>query len=477
MSACPLLSAWPRACAGLAPGLLVAGLALADLAPARYPWRKSLTPPAERVRGVATFLLDEEVFAVADAACANLRLVADGGGEVPYLVRRQTRAVRVIEETRVPVATEALRELADNRLELVVRIPAAHTNRTFCAVRLESRQTDFEKEVVIEGSADRQQWEPLGAGGAIFDYTRFINLRNEEVPFGPSRHPYYRLRIGNITESQRSPFSSLTRERREGVVAREEEHLAFQRRDFRMDAVVFVERAAVECPAQVATQACSTLDFACERDARRKETVVTFKTHRVPLTHVTLDTVTDNFNREVVLETPGAAAGSEWQWICSGTLRRIHLGGVTADTVTLALPGACRAERYRLRIRDMDSPPLEIRGVRLAGEVWAAVFLAEPEPVYHILYGGEGADAPRYDLGAVLAQMPSAAPAVFTPGAQAAHAAYRGGSGRAPVSARTVLVVAIVAAVGVLGWLIVLAVRNVETLGGRPPPTDGIAGS
>jgi len=64
---------------------------------------------------------------------------------------------------------------------------------------------DYEHAVTVAGSADGTQWAPLVADAVIFDYTRFMDIENRDVPAARQCCRQFRIEVGSIADESASP--------------------------------------------------------------------------------------------------------------------------------------------------------------------------------------------------------------------------------------------------------------------------------
>jgi hypothetical protein len=124
-----------------------------------------------------------------------------------------------------------------------------------------------------------------------------------------------------------------------------------------------------------------------------------------PLMKMLLQTPDDNFSRKVRVEmevAPNDTANAEphFQLLSTGSITKIHLPGAEREELALAFPEN-RARRYRLRIENGDSPPLQITAASAFGHEYKLLFLAEPGETYRLEYGGPTLEPAKLDSAAL----------------------------------------------------------------------------
>lgn len=442
--------------------LVLAAAASGPSSAAPFSRHRSVEPPAERRNEVGRFTLDAGVWALADGRFANLRLFDDTGAETPFLVRRSV-PVRLVTRHVLfpqPAPVVAFRELADNRVEFTIeRSPRAPQA---VEIRIESGVRNFEKLVTVHGSTDGASWTPLTRDHAIYDYSRYIDVRNDRVPVPAGPYVRYRIEMGNITERKDSPLVQIVRQTRGGDL--ETETTSFLREPFRIERVLLVEQReeTVNDAAATETAEFDASGLAAVTDARKRQTVVTMDAGGRPVTSLTVVTEDVNFSRAVRLEGCGVDAPDTWQALAAGRISRIRAGRVRVDSMSIGLPET-RCTRLRLTIENEDNPPVAVGGVRLLETRHEALFFPKAGRRYTLACGGRGLEAPRYDVAAVLAPVPSGSADLWTLGEAPASGPAPAARSRFLPSSRTVLVGVLVLVAAVLAVIVARLARHVDT--------------
>ena len=446
----------------LAALLLAAQARAAMPARALFPFVKDLAPPDDRSNTLGVVLVDEDVLAATDNSYANLRVLAEDQSETPFLARTCRVNRRGMQEVEVPMETVSLQTRADNAIEILLRREKdADTPSVF---QFDTQERNFEKSVSIEGSIDGAEWIALAVSRPIFDYSRFLDVRDARIEFPAGPYAQYRIVISNISERAQSPIVQLARDTRDGKLVSEVENTSFRRTDFRVDRIRAFERKPTESRAETITRNYTASGLVVTNDAKEKVTLVTFRTARAPLTEFALLADDPNFSRACTLEaTDTDKDDRSWTQLVTCRLTRVRAGQFQLEDLRLVPGAACRFRAYRLTIRNLDSPPLRITGIAAKGEVHEFVFFADRTHSYRLLYGGEGVPAPQYDIGTVLQNAETATMDAYRAGDQKPSPEYRPGERkRFKLDGRKLMVGAIVLMVGVLAWIVIAAARRLE---------------
>lgn len=447
--------------------ILLLGLALtarAGVEPADFPFYQDVRPPtplpaAEALGGVA---LGDDLLAELNPARSNLRLFEADRREVPFLIRTRTERQTRLEDRLVTVVPQAFRERPDNRAEIVFARPAEAGK--LVALLLHSEQANYEKLVTVSGSPDRQQWTVLAEAQPVYDYTRYIDVRNRRVALPGGDWAFCRVEIANLAEDRKAVFTEVIRQVRGAGAPEvtETETARIRQEPFRVERLeVVLQQERVQAERPVLTRR-AVPEFAVKHDATARVTRVDFVTRRQPVVALWLFPRDRNFIRRVsVAGTDGEGAGAVWEGLANTTVSRIETAG-QEPRLRVDFGSARRFRHYRITLDNQDNPPLEITDVQAETETWEALFFAPGGPL-RLYFGGPFDQAPQYDIGAVLAAGPGVEPQGWTLAPAEKNPGYREPAPPKPArSGKPLLILAIVAMVAVLLVVIAKAAKKVE---------------
>ena len=195
-------------------------------------------------------MLDRDVYAATRADYADLRIHDDGGAEVPYLLeqasQRQTERVR----EHCPSEVVSLRDVNGEYLEIVVKLSdkAPSTGGLTVVTPL----TNYEHRLKVFGLRGDHDWTPLVSDGLIFDYSRYMDVRNGDVNLPANEFRRFKLEIEQVLDRQ-SPFLELADSSNDGRKGQRIEVSQIERRPFRIDRIDLwrtVERQSALKPRQ-----------------------------------------------------------------------------------------------------------------------------------------------------------------------------------------------------------------------------------
>lgn len=442
--------------------------------------QKPVVLPAVAATTLVAVPLDADVHAATADGYGDMRILDAAGVEVPHVVR--DASVTTPERRRVPrtalASQPTVRPLADNGLEITVVIGPGRDAIVPESFTLRTPLHDFEHRVSVSWSADGREWTPVVADALIYDYARFIDVRDVTIrlPPVPERGPAgrYRIVLDDVTQEQQLRLAELTRTLADGEEREVRETTRVERRPFRIDGIEFSYTEQVEQQATPVLADRTIVGFRAVREPGGRATRITVDTRREPVTAFTIATDARNFSRQATVEQPVAADGDgqrrRGRPLATATVTRIDVAGIRREQLTIPLPES-RLGTYDILIDDGDSPPLTVTGVTARGPAREVVFLAEPAAVYRLAYGGELA-APRYDTAAIRAALAARAvaanatlgPEVIVPTPPAAAEPFRLlADGRFQIAVIAILAVILAASL----------FRAAKQLDSRsPPPTD-----
>lgn len=428
----------------------------------RFPYSKDLTPPEEQGGKIGSFELDDELLNATVDGCPNFRIVDADNREMPFLVRDKTEARQTVNRRSFAAQILSLQPLPGNRIELVV--DRDKKSKAPVAAILETRQRNYEKTVSIYGSNTRDEWYKVGGPAPIFDYSKHVDLKNDRVDVSGPRYRYYKFEIANITESQQSPLVRFISETRGGEVAKEIKHTAFERKDFRIESITFVEETREVVEGKRVTRAYPITDLDVSQDEEKQSTVVAFRTVRAPLRSLVLSSDTPNFSRPVIVEArDGDDESAKWKKVASATISRIDLPSIRRESMKISLGGPRRYTQYRARIQNLDSPPINVTGVEVSGGVREVLFFTKPEGEYRAVYGAKDLGVPSYDIASVVRNTVLADTDIYSPGPQQENPDHDPALPSPFAAGRTLFLCAVLAMVLALTWLIARAVKGIES--------------
>jgi hypothetical protein len=449
------------------------GGAAEKAAPFRY--FKTVNNRPSRQEEMLAFELDSDICASTRDRFADLRILDPSGRESPYEIEKSVGTK--MEKARSDVASDVL-SLKEDGGDIEVRVKLRKDSPGADGMTFAIPLRDYERRVVVYGSEDGQQWSGAITEGLLFDYSRYMDVRNLELRLPGNKYREFRIRVENVVQEKESPFLEMTRTKQRGEETQRVERTTIERQPLRIDGIRLWREYDEERAKIAKTTDYAVADMQVTQDAKLKRTVIQVKSRREPLTRFTLRTSDKNFARSVSVEIP-VVEGPRTNWTSVGrsNLMRFSFRSFKKEELTVSFPEQRQTE-YRIVIQDDDNPALKIDGVQAAGNTYRAVFLAEPDRSYNVYYGAARVEAPQYEATTVL----TAIQRKFEPedvelGKQAANPAFNEGADGSLVETLNrpwFLVLAVCVMVVVLGWALFYAGTRVRAADGEAAASQDV---
>lgn len=370
-------------------------------------YAKSIASPALEKEELVSVALDGDVYAATQDGLPDVRVLDASDGETAFILRPATETkstkIRKTWSARKP----KIKLLDGDGLEITVELNEKDPSPR--GMRLVTPLTNFEQQVQVFSSPDGQDWTPILEEGLIFDYSQFMDVRNDalEFPVAPAgaatgwRH--FRIVIDDVTKEQQSQLMELTRRLRGEDETDRSERVTIVRQPFRIDRIEFWSDVDEQRVTGNRTVDYAVKSGAAEQDAEHKQTIIPVMSRREPLTLLRLVTADRNFSRSLRVEVERQRGNaSTWEPMGSANVSRLDFRDVKRENLDVSIPET-RDQNLRLVIDNRDSPPLNVTGVEARGTAYEAVFLADPAAKYRLAYGNAAMEAPSYDTAAVAA--------------------------------------------------------------------------
>ena len=384
--------------------LLVGSTLYAAAGVPEYRWLRDVALPEITTTTLVAVPLDSHFFESTREGWPDVRLRNDRNESVGFLIRAahdtKTRTVR--EFWTAEQASARVDANAGLQVELVRRDKEPAPT----GIRIVTPLRDFEHQVRVESSSDGETWTSAGPASLIFDYSRFVDARNDLVSLDAGAARRFRLTIEDVTAEQESVLKELHRRLRGSDEISRTERTTIARRPFRVDRIEFYRDSERVESSRLKTTDYPATNFTVTQNEKEHQTIVVFDTHREPITEVTVNTTAENVSRETrveveVEETNGQKA---WKAITHGTVTRLSIGTIERDVRTLTIPET-RSIHYRVVNENRDSAPIPITGVELRGPQYQLLFLASPAQKATVEYGSSTAEPGHYDTAALQASL------------------------------------------------------------------------
>jgi len=452
-------------CGLLACLVLGAGLTAGAEEPVRFRFWREVDRGPSKEEEIVAFTLDSDLYAATRDGLPDLRVLDDARVEAPYQIEPDVEYQEDRARQSAQVEVISLREEASS-IEVRLRLPKDYPSAE--GFTFATPQVNYERKVRVFGSDDGATWKPLATDAIIFDYSRYMDVSNRDVPVPPNSFRQFRLVVEDVVDERESPYKELTRSFRGGKEEERKESTRMERRVFRIDRINFFWHVTRQHVQKSKVREYPLAGFEKQEDAANKQTILRVRTRREPLTSFTLVTPGRNFYRRAVVEVPVVRGiNTEWNTIGQATVSNFRFRSVRREQLGIVFPEH-RESEYRVVIHNEDNPPLDITGVKAEGNVYRAIFLAQEGKTYRVFYGSETAPSPKYEAATVLAALREKyQPSEAKLGAEVENAGFQAEPGlgvRNLLNNWYFLGAMICLMVAVLGWGLFRAGRHLEGL-------------
>ncbi len=371
--------------------------------PAAYRFVKEVAGNAVHDEAILGVRLDSDIYASTRENFPDVRVVDSNGQEISYVLEKLTEIQDTTVRRMVTTEVISLHEAQDNQIEVLVQLdkaaPAAGGFTVFTPLK------NYEQKVRVLGSSDGRSWVPLVDNALIFDYSRYMDVSNNDVRLPVNSQRQFKVAIDNVTQEQESPHRLLMRKFSGDAEATRIETTVVNQYSFRINRLSFWHEITSKQMKSARETAYPISKFQTEEDTEAKSTIIHVHTRREPLTKFTLLTDSSNFSRRAVVETPVIqGVRTKWNEVGRATIAAIDFHDFEREELTIKFPEQ-RHEKYRITIANEDNQPLTVTGVTAAGNIYRTKFLVSSDEKYRVLYGSETATSPKYDTATVLTSM------------------------------------------------------------------------
>jgi hypothetical protein len=336
-------------------------LALAAVPSARLPTFERTIEVA--AAGRVLVRLDRDVYEAARADLGDLRVSDESGRDIPYVIDRA-------EPVGLPQARPAIRNRgwsADGAATAVLDFGGRLGKRR---LQLRLSGDNFRRRVSVEGSDDGAGWTILVDEAWVFAVPGREPFRCETVDLPENDFPWLRVVAYPAPDEKGRPAIEDAWVPGDGRPPRREEG--------------------------------KVVRWSEAQDSEARETWLTLDlgARHQPFHAVELDVSDERFFREARVEArrepPTAGGAAWWEEIGRGALYRLEHDGRRRECLRIEAQGRERA--LRVRVRNRDDRPLQLRGVAVRVPVERLLFEAERPGGYRLTYGAPERPAPSYDL-------------------------------------------------------------------------------
>lgn len=405
----------------------------------RFEFIRSIQGPSDG-EGIWRVPLDAQVQNAARRDFADLRVVSDDGTEVACVVRLEAGSEQV-----TPITPAVYnREFVPGKSSSLVLDFGGRAMKN--SLRVSTPGKNFRREVKVEASEDGKQWRLIREQAFLFQAEvgqggRPFSKDEVDLPAGDQR--YLKVWVFNQESDPRKVEI-------ESIGA-----AMIQRDPPTLEPVEISVLSTRENPESKSTElildtgargrVLELLHFSFNDANFQRAVSVEGRDAEVEEVDLPLE---DGGSRRVRREIP-------WQWIASGTVRRVSAGEAPESEEAIRM-GKAGFRFLRIKVYNGDDPALKLREVRGKAVVRSLLFPAASGRHYSLYYGNPRARQPKYDLAQLLPKLEQARVSAASLGAEEKNPAFVTGeaAGGGRVTRRLLLGGALVLVLAVLVWLI-----------------------
>jgi hypothetical protein len=409
--------------------------------------------------------LDSEVYGATRDGFPDVRVLDSSQRLVPFLIQPLAETRIQLTRRSWTASEPVLRPLENNGMEIWISLskdePSPRGLRFFTPLK------NFEQQVQVSAVRDGVEHSLVDAA-LIFDYSQYMDVRHTEIPLPENTDREFRIVVDTLTAEQESPLVELSRSVKGDAEEGRSERTVILRRPFRIDRLEFWTEHHEEISEAKIVRSWPVSGLKVTQDPGNKETHVEFDSRREPLTRLKLVSSGRNFSRRTEVQR---LTRSDWEKIAEATVSVFHVGDFHEEQMTIEIPET-RGEKFRLIVRNGDSPEIPIEGIEAVGTQHQLVFLRQPGQILHMVYGSDTAQVPEHDTAAVsYALARNLDPAAATLGAPSQNpaASPRPFVMKDILNNPFVLGTVVILLVTILGWGLYGASRRIDQM----PRSDG----
>lgn len=306
--------------------------------------------------------IDDEIFSSANKNLSDLRVINQNNQEIPFKIVANNRKVDQIDYYPAKMINNSFISGQFSSVILDVEGDGKLVN----SLTIKTSSENFQRNVKIYGSDDRNNWNVLKSDAYIYDYTDKkgnFKSQNTKVNFSESAFRYLKV---EVSDENGSPI--------------------------KIDSV-YVSK---ETPRNIHEfERSPNFSQKINDKNRSTEILIDLEASGIPANKINIRTEDHNFNREISIYS--SADNDKWKFVDRGYIFRYIMPKFNGESMTIDFSET--HERYlKVEIFNKDNSQLNISGVSVFSTYRELVFPAKENERYRIYYGNKKALYPEYDL-------------------------------------------------------------------------------
>ncbi len=174
------LSRISKLAAAISFGFSLAATPALGAEPVAYRYSKPIEYAGGQTEALLAVPLDSQVYTATRDGYPDLRLLDQAGAETPFLLEKSVEPHSEIVHERHGGGVAGMKPLGAAGIEVLLR--ADKDTPPTDGLTLVTPLADYEQRVQVFGSDDGKNWSPLVQDAAIYDYSRYMDVSNRDIP-------------------------------------------------------------------------------------------------------------------------------------------------------------------------------------------------------------------------------------------------------------------------------------------------------
>lgn len=333
-------------------------ICLADFDLTKWKYYKEINNTKE---GLASFVVDDEMFSGANGNLNDVRIIDDHGKETPYIIiTSQRRSEKKSYEPRMINSSFNSEEGSSAILDFSSNNQGV--NRLIISTSIEN----FKAEVSVFGSDSMGNWNLLKDNLYIYDYNderANFHSKNTTIVF-----PESMFRFLKIVISEESG------------------------KNVKIDSVIGYKYEIESAREMIRRPSFQVVD---EDEIKMTDVIIDLGLSGLPVNKLQLSIDDKNFNRKVFVYSSDNQVS--WKYVGKAYLFRYNTAKYWGENLTLNF-NESKSRYLKVEIRNLDDQPLSVSAVHTFSLYREIAFQSESDKKYQVYFGKKHSTAPEYDL-------------------------------------------------------------------------------
>ncbi|QDT31588.1 hypothetical protein [Thalassoglobus polymorphus] len=391
--------------------LLIASPAIGDEHQLRLQWSREIDTSSLKEEELLAVPLDSDIYQKTQESLDDIAIQDSTGELIPFLIRKQKKESSHKVTKTWPAKNISLKPVKEVGLE--IRFELNKDDPQLDGITILTPLKNFEQSVQVFAIDNSGTETNIVNDAVIFDYSRFMDVRNVRIPIARSPARRFLITIDQPTNQQQSQLFELTKTLRGNEELSQTIRKTIEERAFRIDGLQLWTDEIKTTYHVIDDHPYQLVETKISQDEETQDSVIDIFTNGEPLTEISIETPSRNFQRSSTLFQVGTHNGETEQLhqLASQSLKRFEFQQLQEEQLSLKFQPT-RHRHLRLIIKNQDSPPLVFQKIQAYGNVDEVVFIAEANQKYSLLYGDETHQQERLDTAAIEAALSKNIPTV-----------------------------------------------------------------